>query len=147
MEVILREDVANLGSAGEIVKVKPGYGRNYLIPHGLAFPASEGNKRRVEAEARGRATARATDKSAAEELAVKLAEASLTFTAKVGEKDKLFGSITSADIASMLQERGYNVDKKHIELEHALRELGTFKVGIRLHPEVHTEVRVWVVKE
>ena len=147
MEVILREDVANLGSAGEIVKVKPGYGRNYLIPHGLAFPASEGNKRRVEAEARGRATARATEKSEAEELAIKLAEASLTFTAKVGEKDKLFGSITSTDIASMLQERGYNVDKKHSELEHALRELGTFKVGIRLHPEVHTEMRVWVVKE
>ncbi len=147
MELILREDVANLGSAGEIVKVKPGYGRNYLIPHGLALPASEGNKRRVEAEARGRATARATEQSEAEEWAVKLAETSLTFTAKVGEKDQLFGSITSADIASMLQERGYNVDKKQIELEHALRELGTFKVGIRLHPEVHAEVRVWVVKE
>lgn len=147
MELILREDIANLGSAGDVVKVKSGYGRNYLIPHGLAFPATAGNKRRVEAEAKHRAVKRAIQKAEAEELADRLADLSITFTAKAGEDDKLFGSVSSADIAAMLGERGFTIDKRSIQLDHPLRELGSFKVGIRLHPQVHAEIRVWIVKE
>lgn len=147
MELILREDITDLGRAGDVVKVKSGYGRNYLIPHGLAFPATAGNKRRVDAEAKHRATKLAIQKADAEELTGRLADLSLTFTVKAGEGDKLFGSVSSADIAAMLGERGFSIDKRSIELDHPLRELGSFKVGIRLHPEVRAEIRVWIVKE
>ena len=147
MELILRKDITDLGRAGDVVKVESGYGRNYLIPHGLAFPATAGNKRRVDAETKHRATKLAIQKADAEELTSRLADLSLTFTVKAGEGDKLFGSVSSADIAAMLGERGFSIDKRSIELDHPLRELGSFKVGIRLHPEVRAEIRVWIVKE
>ncbi len=147
MEVILRRSVAKLGRAGEIVDVKPGYARNYLLPHGLAYEASEGNKRRVEAEARRRALTAAAEQSDAEAVATRLAEVELHFTAKAGEGDRLFGSITSADIAEALGAQGYRVDKRVIELDEPLKTIGVYKVPIRLHPEVRADVRVWVVKE
>ncbi len=147
MEVILRETVARLGRAGEVVEVKDGYARNYLVPHGLAYPATQANKRRVEAEASSRVLEIAAEQSDAEVLAAKLENIELTFTAKVGEADKLFGSVTSTDIADKLGELGYSVDKRAVELEEPIKMIGIYKIPVRLHPEVHAKVRVWVVKE
>ncbi|MFQ5549842.1 MAG: 50S ribosomal protein L9 [Gemmatimonadales bacterium] len=147
MEVILRQDVPNLGLAGEIVKVKSGYGRNHLIPHGLAFPATAGNKKKVEAEAKQRAAKSAAMKGDAEIIASGLQEVTLTFTAKVGDADKLFGSITSADIAARLAEQGHTVDKRNIMLPEPIKSLGDRLVTIKLHPEVVVEIRVAVDKE
>ncbi len=147
MEVILRETVTRLGRAGEVVEVKDGYARNYLVPHGLAYPATPANKRRVDAEASRRVLHSAAEQSDAEVLAAKLESIELTFTAKVGEADKLFGSVTSADIADKLGELGYPLDKRAVELEEPIKMIGIYKIPVRLHPEVHAKVRVWVVKE
>lgn len=146
MEVILREDVDDLGKAGEIVKVKDGYGRNFLLPRGLAYSATASNKRRVEDEARRRGAMLSREKGDAEAFAARLATADLTFQAQAGEGDKLFGSITSADIAAKLAELGHIVDKRIIDLPEPLKMVGVYKVPIRLHSEVRPEVRVWVVK-
>lgn len=147
MEVILRETIPNLGRVGEIVKVKDGYGRNYLIPQGKAYLATKGNKRRVEAESEHRAVRAAAEQSDAEVVAAKLDSLELHFTARAGEGDKLFGSITSADIAGQLGDLGYQVDKRAVELEEPIRMIGIYKVPVRLHPEARAEVRVWVVRE
>lgn len=147
MELILREDVQNLGKAGDIVEVKGGYGRNFLVPQGLAYPATEGNKRRVAQEAKRRGEMLAAQQGRAEELAAKLTATDLTFQANVGEEDKLFGSITSADIAAKVREElGVDLDKRVVELEEPIKTIGVFKVPVRLHPEVRPELRVWVVK-
>lgn len=147
MEVILRKSVNNVGRAGEIVKVKNGYARNYLIPKGFAYLASAANKRRVEAEASRLQVRLAQDEASARELADVLAAAELHFSAKTGEGDKLFGSITSGDIADKLAEMGHPIDKREIELEMPIRGIGVYKVPVRLHPNVKAELRVWVVKE
>lgn len=147
MDVILRSDVTHLGKAGEVVKVKDGYGRNFLIPRGLAYHATEGSKRQVASETKRRATNVAAEQVAAEALAAKMGAVELTFTAKAGEGEKLFGSVTAADIATKLGEQGFPVDKRVIELEEPIRMVGAFKVPVRLHPAVRAEVRVWVVKE
>jgi large subunit ribosomal protein L9 len=147
MDVILTADVAHLGKAGEVVRVKDGYARNFLIPEGLAHHATDANKRRMTAEAGRRATQAASEQTAAEERAGQLRRVSLTFTAKAGEGDRLFGSITAADIAGKLAEAGHKVDKRSIELEEPIRAIGVYQVAVRLHPAVRGEVRVWVVKE
>ncbi len=147
MDVILRQSVDKLGHAGDIVTVKNGYGRNYLIPRGLAYPATTGNKKRVAAEAKARGHKLAAQKSDAEAIAAKLASAELHFTANVGEGDRLFGSITSADIAAKLAEAGHVIDKRDIELTEPIKTIGVYKVPVKLHPEVKPELRVWVVKE
>jgi large subunit ribosomal protein L9 len=147
MEVILREDVAELGKAGELVKVKDGYGRNFLLPRGLAYPATESNKRRVEAEAQRKGIQLARQKDGAQALAARLATADLTFEVKAGEGDKLFGSVTSADIAARLAELGFAIDKRIIDLPEPIKMVGIYQVPVRLHAEVHPTVRVWVVKE
>ena len=147
MDVILVADVAHLGRAGEVVKVRDGYGRNFLIPEGLAHLATEANKRRIEAQAGRRATTAAAEQSAAEETAGKLRQVSLTFSAKAGEGDRLFGSITAADIAAKLAEAGHKVDKRSIELKEPIRTIGVHQVPIRLHSAVRAEVNVSVVKE
>lgn len=146
MEVILRADIDELGKAGSIVKVKDGYGRNFLLPRGLAYPATAGNKRRVEAEARQRGEMLSREKEDAQAFAAQLATADLTFQAQAGEGDKLFGSITSADISAKLAELGHVVDKRIIDLPEPLKMVGVYKVPIRLHAEVRPEIRVWVVK-
>jgi len=146
MEVILREDVADLGKAGQVVKVKDGYGRNFLLPRGLAYAATAGNKRRVEAEAARRGQLLSREKDDAQALAARLTAADLTFQAKAGEGDRLFGSITAGDIAEKLAELGYAVDKRIIELPEPLKMVGVYKVPVRLHAEVRPELRVWVVK-
>ena len=147
MEIILREDVQHLGKVGEIVKVKDGYARNYLLPQGLAYPATEANRKRIAYEGERIAKQRASEKSAAETEATRLADVRLTFPVKVGEEDKLYGSVTASDIQRKLEELGIHVDKRKIDLHEPIRELGEFSVGIKIHPEVRPEVRVTVVKE
>lgn len=147
MDVILREDVKSLGKAGEMVRVKPGYGRNFLLPKGLAFEATEGNKKRIAAEAKARETRLASEKAAASALAAKLGAATVALKGKAGEEGKLFGSITAQDIADGLATQGLEIDRRRIELEHPIKTLGFHSVAVRLHPEVHAEVKVNVVAE
>lgn len=147
MEIILRADVQHLGKVGEIVKVKDGYARNYLLPKGLAYPATEANKKKITYEGERLAKQLASEKSAAETEATKLADVQLTFAVKVGEENKLYGSITASDIQRKLEELGIHVDKRKIDLHEPIRELGDFQVGIKIHPDVRPEVRVTVVKE
>jgi len=147
MEIILRADVQHLGKVGEVVKVKDGYARNYLLPKGLAYPATEANKKRIAYEGERLVKQQAAEKTAAETEAARLAEVQLTFTAKVGEEEKRYGSITASDIQRKLEELGIKVDKRKIDLAEPIRELGEFNVGIKIHPEVRPEVRVTVVKE
>ena len=147
MEVILRKTVANVGRAGEIVKVKSGYGRNFLIPKGYAYLANDKNKRRVVAEAKRQSDQLAADEASAQDLADRLSQADVHIKAQVGEGDKLFGSIGSSDIADELAAQGFRIDKRIIELEQPIKAIGVYKVPMRLHANVVTEVRVWVVKE
>jgi large subunit ribosomal protein L9 len=146
-DVILREDVKSLGKAGELVRVKPGYARNYLLPRGLAFEATEGNKKRIAAETRARGARDQAERAEAERFAAALGAISLTLTGKAGEEGKLFGSITAQDIAEALAAQGQQVDRRRIELEHPIKTLGHHTVGVRLHADVHAEVRVLVVPE
>ena len=147
MEIILREDVQHLGKAGEVVKVKDGYARNYLLPKGLAYLATEANKKRITYEADRLAKQRAAERTAAETEAGRLAGVQLSFAVKVGEEDKLYGSITASDIQRKLEELGIHVDKRKIDLPEPIRELGEFRVGVKIHPDVRPEVQVTVVKE
>ena len=147
MEIILREDVQHLGKVGEVVKVKDGYARNYLLPKGLAYPATDANKKKIAYEGERLAKQRAAEKSAAETEATRLTDVRLTFAVKVGEEEKLYGSVTASDIQRKLEELGIHVDKRKIDLHEPIRELGDFTVGIKIHPEVRPEVRVTVVKE
>lgn len=147
MEVILRDDIKSLGKAGDLVRVKPGYARNFLLPQGLAYEATEGNKKRIVAENRARATRLAAEKDAALALAASLSAVELAFARKAGEEGKLFGSITSQDLAEALGARGHVVDKRKIELAHPIKSLGEHSIVIRLHPEVHADVRVTVAAE
>jgi large subunit ribosomal protein L9 len=147
IELILREDIKTLGRAGEMVRVKPGYARNYLLPKGLAYEATEGNKKRVAAEGKARATRNEAERGEAQRLAATLGEVALSLSGKAGEEGKLFGSITSQDIADALSRAGHKVDKRRIELEHPIKTVGQHTVSVRLHPEVHAELRVTVVAE
>ena len=147
MEIILREDVQHLGKTGEVVKVKDGYARNFLLPKGLAYPATEGNKKRIAFEADRLAKKRAVEREAAQGEAGKLEGVQLTFPMKVGEEDRLYGSVTASDIQRKLEELNIKVDKRKIDLPEPIRELGEYQVGIKIHPEVRPEVRVTVVKE
>ena len=146
MDVILRDNVAHLGKAGQIVKVKDGYARNFLIPNGLAYEATDSNKARVAADASRVQKAADERRKAAEAFGAELARAQVTFSVKTGEGDRLFGSITAADISAKLAEMGHKVDKRLVELDEPIKVLGIYKVPVRLMPEVRPEVRVFVVK-
>ncbi len=147
MQVILRERIEQLGEAGEIVDVKPGYGRNYLIPKGLAYEATESNKRRLEAERARHQAKEAETLGEAQKRAASIEGISLTFHARAGQEGKLFGSITSADIAEKLAEQGVTVERRQIELDEPIKALGVTSVPVRLHPQVRPEVKVWVIQE
>jgi large subunit ribosomal protein L9 len=147
MEVILKEDVANLGLRGEVVKVAEGYGRNYLLPKKLAIVASAANKAVVEQIKASAVRRAAKEKGNAELLAKQFDGVSLTFSRKAGEHDALFGSVTSADIATELEGRGFTIDRRKIELENPIKSLGEFTVSIKLHREVSASFKVTVVKE
>ena len=145
MEVILREDVQSLGKAGALVRVKPGYARNYLLPRGLAYEATEGNKQRIAAETRARTTRATEERSRAEQAAAALGNVTVTIPAKAGEGERLFGSVTTQDIADALDKAGHPVDKRKIDLPHPIKQLGEHSVPVRLHSEVQTAIRVIVV--
>ncbi len=147
MKVILRETLANLGQAGDVVDVKPGYGRNYLIPQGKAVLATVGNIRRIEHEKRVALARQAKIKASASDLAARLAAIELTIARKVGEQDKLYGSVTSLDIAEALAAQNLEIDRRQIQLDEPIRTLGTFEVPVRLHAEVTQPLKVNVVAE
>ena len=147
MEIILRQAVENLGKTGDVVNVKPGYARNYLLPHGLAYEATPGNLKRIQQERARLEAAESDRRSTAQGLAEKLEQASVTFSARVGEEGKLFGSVTATDIAQQLEAQGYHVEKRQIDLHEPIKALGVYRVPIRLHADVKPEVRVWVIKQ
>ena len=147
MKIILRKDVEKLGKIGEVVNVKDGYARNYLIPNDMAFVAKAGAVRRVEIEKIQRANQAEKTKIAAAALASKIADLDLSVSMKVGEENKLYGSVTSQIIAARISELGYAVEKSHIILDEPIKALGVFDVKIKLHPEVSTDIKVWVIAE
>lgn len=145
--VLLREDIDDLGARGEIVKVKAGYARNYLLPRKLAVQATASNVKQIEQERAALLKKEAKEKGTAEEQATKMKSLRLNFTRKVGEHGILYGSVTSMDIAEALKERGYEVDRRRITLREAIKETGEFTVPVRLHREVTVEVPVEVTAE
>jgi large subunit ribosomal protein L9 len=147
MEVILLDAIAKLGNRGEMVKVKPGYARNYLFPRKLALPASEANRRVFHENERTLIKRDMQAMEAARAEAAKLAGAACTITVQVGEEDKLYGSVTSLDVVRHLQENGYEVDRRQIMLDEPIKQLGEFTVNVRLHREVLAPVKVTVVKQ
>ena len=147
MLVILRENVSNLGRIGDVVKVSEGYARNFLLPQNLVIPADEANVQAIEHHKKTLEKRRLAEKTAAGELAQKLSEFSCTIARKVGEGDKLFGSVTTGDIAQALATAGYKVDKGSIQLENPIKTLGVHSVNVKLAPETTAAMKVWVVKE
>ena len=147
MEIILRQAVESLGHPGDVVTVKNGYARNFLLPRGFAFEATPGNLKRINAE-RSRLEAAENDRrGTASELAKKLEEVQLTFSARVGEEGKLFGSVTSSDIAEQLAAQGFHIEKRLIDLHDPIKALGVYRVPVKLHADVKPEIRVWVIKQ
>lgn len=147
MKVILRQNYNKLGSVGDVVDVKDGFARNYLIPRSIAFRATEGNLKALEQEKKQLARKEEKVIQDSEKLAAQLGSVSLTITMKVGEDDKLFGAVTSQMIADSLTEKGYSIDKRIIELEEPIKTLGIFEVPVKLHSKVTAKVKVWVVRE
>jgi large subunit ribosomal protein L9 len=147
MEVILKEDVVKLGHRGDVVKVAEGYGRNYLLPHKLAIEATQANKAVIEQMKASAVRKSAVEKADSEGLARQLDAVSLSFHRKAGEKDHLFGSVTSSDIADALEQKGFNIDRRKIQLNEPLKNIGEFEVPIRLHRDVVSKVKVSVQKE
>ena len=147
MQIVLKEDIDKLGRRGEVVKVADGYARNYLLPLGKALPATPGNLKVIEREKRRYLVRLSKEKEENEALSRRIQALSLTLVRKVGENDVLYGSVTSGDIAEALSQEGVGVDKRRIQLQEPIKSLGIYNVPIRLHPEVTTEVKVWVVKE
>ena len=147
VRIILRQDIEDLGELGEIVDVKPGYARNYLLPQGFAYEATAANLRRHEEEREHLVKRSMRDRDKAEKVAERLAGVSVTLEVKAGEEGRLFGSVTSADIASRLADQGIEIDRHILRLAEPIKQLGVYKVPIRLHAEVQPEVSVWVVAE
>ncbi|HEY7235620.1 MAG TPA: 50S ribosomal protein L9 [Gemmatimonadaceae bacterium] len=147
MDVILRHAVENLGKPGDVVKVKNGYARNYLLPHNLAYEATPGNLKRIQQERERLEAAENTRRDSAQEIATKLEQVSLTFSARVGEEGKLFGSVTATDIAQQLEQQGFHIEKRQIDLHEPIKSLGVYRVPVRLHADVKPEIRVWVIKQ
>jgi len=147
MDVILKEDVAKLGARGDVVKVAEGYGRNYLIPKKLAIEATAANRAVIDQMKAAAVRRLAREKGDAEALAQQLAGVQLSFTRKAGEHDHLFGSVTSSDIAHELEHKGFNIDRRKIQLDEPLKAIGEFNVGIKLHRDVTVPVKVKVQKD
>jgi large subunit ribosomal protein L9 len=147
MKVILTKDMENLGKAGALVDVKPGYGRNYLLPNGIAVAATAKNIRQLEHEKTGILARASKHRSNMDAQAKRLATIELKFARKVGEQDKLFGSVTSKDIHEQLASQGYELDRKQIHLPEPLKVLGSHEVEVKLHPEVTAKVKVTIAAE
>jgi large subunit ribosomal protein L9 len=148
MEVILRQAVEKLGQPGDVVKVSPGFARNYLLPRGIAYAATAGNLKRIAQEKARLEAAEDERRGAAQGIAGRLENVSLTFSARVGEEGKLFGSVTAADIAEQLHAQGFeSIEKRQIDLHEPIRTLGVYRVPVRLHADVKPEIKVWVIKQ
>ncbi|HWT45103.1 MAG TPA: 50S ribosomal protein L9 [Vicinamibacterales bacterium] len=147
MEVILREHIDNLGRRGDVVKVAEGYARNYLLPRKLALAVTDNNKRQIDREKKIAETREAEERSQAEAIAERIAQLEIEIARRVGENDTLYGSVTSADIAHALQAKGFEVDKRKIQLSDPLKALGESTVPIKIHRDVTAQLRVKVVPE
>lgn len=146
MRVILKDEVPNLGDAGDIVKVAPGYGRNFLLPRGLAIPASEGSVRELEHQKRVADAIRRKQLAGSKELAARLENSAVSIRREAGDDDRLFGSVTNRDVADALAAEGIEVDRRSIQLGEPIKSIGLFTVPIRLHREVTASVRVYVIR-
>jgi len=147
MEVILREDVGTLGRRGDVVKVAQGYGRNYLLPRGLAMAVTEANKAMIARERKAHDARQSKEKAECESLAARIGGLRFVAPRKVGEHDVLYGSVTSGDIAEFLKAKGIEIDKRKVLLDEPIKQLGDHEVKIKLHPEVTANVKVLVSKE
>ena len=147
MKVVLRQAVDRLGQLGEIIEVKDGYARNYLIPQKIAYPATKGYLKALEEEKKQLTRRQEKELHTAEKLAAELEKVSLTIPVKVGEEDRLFGAVTSQSITDALAEKGFQIDKRKIELGDQIKTLGVYTVDVKLHSNVSAKIKVWVVKE
>ncbi len=147
MEVILKEDVPKLGSRGDVVKVAEGYGRNFLLPRRLAIEATTGNKKVIEQMRAAAVRRSAKEKAQAEELSKQFEGVSVSFQRRSGEHDQLFGSVTSGDLADALEKKGFNIDRRKIQLHEPLKTLGEFTVPVKLHKDVTAHLKVVIEKE
>jgi len=147
MKVILRKDFETLGKVGEVITVKNGYARNYLIPKKIAYAALEGNVRALEEEKKSLLVKASQELITAETLATELEKVSVTIPVQVGEEEKIFGSVTTQMISDALKEKGFEIDKRKIEMNDQIKALGIYEVNIKLHHSVSTTIKVWVVRE
>ena len=147
MKIILRQDYQNLGKTGEVVEVKDGYARNFLIPRQIAYAASAGNLHALDEEKKQRELRQKKEVTNAQKLAVELEKVSITIPVKVGEDEKVFGSVTSQMIADVLKEKGFSLDKRIIELAEPIKALGIYTIDVNLFTGVTGKLKVWVVKE
>jgi large subunit ribosomal protein L9 len=147
MEVILREYVENLGRRGDVVKVAKGYARNYLLPRKLALAVTESNRRQIERERQVAEVRELEEKTQAEAYAARLGAADVAIARRVGEHDALYGSVTSADVAHALEQQGFEIDKRKVQLAEPLKQLGEFTVPVKIHRDVTAQIKVKVVKE
>ncbi len=147
MKIILTKDHENLGNAGEIVKVKDGYARNYLIPRSIALEASKVNMRVYDESKKQQKAKKSREVTGAEEIAAEMSKVSITARVQVGEEDKVFGAVTSQEISTLLEENGFTVDKRDILLEEPIKALGIYNISVKVHQDVKAEVKLWVIKE
>ena len=147
MKVILRQSYEALGQIGDVVEVKAGYARNFLIPRKIAYTALQGNIRSLEEEKKNAVKKVQQELHAAENLASELEKVSVTIPVQVGEEDKIFGSVTTQMIADALKEKSYDIDKRKIDIEEPIKSLGIYGINIKLHTNVNAKIKVWVVRE
>ncbi len=147
VEMILMQDVKDLGIAGQVVRVAEGFARNYLVPNKFAAPVTESTRRQLAKLQIQREADRKVAVEKARELAAKVEKGSYTIAMKVGEGEKLFGSVTNGDILKVLASQGFELEKHTVELENPIKELGVFEVKVKVHPEVEATIKVWVVQE
>ena len=147
MKIILRKDFEPLGNVGDMVEVKDGYARNFLIPRKIAYTASKGNVRVLEEEKKNIARKSQQELVVAEELAAEMEKVSVTIPVQVGEEDKIFGTVTTQMIADALKEKNFEIDKRKIEIDEQIKTLGIYGVNVKLHPKVSAKIKVWVVRE
>jgi large subunit ribosomal protein L9 len=147
MEIILKEDVHNLGRALDVVKVKNGYAHNFLFPRGMAVLATDAAKRQIEVERLKVEEKSRQEKVAFQKIAEKMKDVSLTIAAKVHEGEKLYGSIQASDIAAKLVQLGYDIDKRHVLLAEPIKQLGMFSIKVQLHRDVEAKVKLWIISD
>lgn len=147
MKVILREDVEDVGTAGQVVEVKDGYGRNFLLPRNLAIPASQGNLKSIGEIQKQKDIRAKKRRKAAEIVKDRIEKLSLQVEVQVGEEEKMFGSVTNSDVAELLQQQGVSVDKRSVEMDEPIKALGVYTVPVKIDKEVTANVRLWVVKK